>query len=224
VILGVDHVILAVERADAWQTSARLRAAGFAHADAGRHVGQGTANENLALAGGNYVELLFADPPPDPPASWFRTVPRVLGICFGSTDVASDSAGWAGDAGTWTQDLRKTLDDGSDVHFRLAGPHERDAAFFVFLLEREGPAFSGVGAEARLERVTLAGAAADRWRCDLERWIGVRSDGNAIRAGDVELRFERDASPRVRGTLGFAVPRGAGSVALATGSLELRGV
>jgi hypothetical protein len=215
-IRGIDHVILATDRTAHPAISERLRDAGFVHADAGRHDGQGTANENLALAGGAYLELLFPDPPPEPERAWFEPVPKILGICFTSTDVDADSAAWAGDDGAWTQDLHKTLDDGTAVHFRLAGPHARGGGFFVFLLERQAPAFDDFGATARLERLTFTGADAARWRESLTRWLGVDAS-----VGDVELRYDASDGPfAVDAT--FAVPQGEGDVPLALGRLELR--
>jgi hypothetical protein len=217
VILGIDHVILAIDRQDHPRISERLRAAGFAHADAGRHVGQGTANENLALAGGAYLELLFPDPPPDPTEAWFDPVPRILGVCFTSSDIDADSAAWEGDEGAWTQDLHKTLDDGTSVHFRLAGPHDRDGVFFVFLLERQQPAFGELGATARLERLTFSGSDAGRWRESFARWLG---DGAG--AGEVDIRFEETEGSPLTIDATFAVPVGEGELPLAAGRIELR--
>ncbi len=223
-ILGVDHLILAIERADRPHFSQRLRSAGLIHADAGRHVGQGTANENLALAGGSYLELLFPDPPPEPPEGWFEPVPRILGVCFTSTDLDADSAAWVGDAGAWTQDLRKTLADGTDVRFRLGGPHPRDEGpFFLFLLEREAPAFPDLGAAARLERLTLTGADAAAWLELCERWLGLEREGDTLRAGGVELGFQADGRPGLAVNASFAVPEGEGVLPLAAGRIELRG-
>ena len=99
-IVDVDHVILAVSRDDRAHFSDRLRGSGFVHADAGRHVGQGTANENLALAGGQYLELLFPDPPPDPPRGWYGSAPHILGLCLRSTDVDADASRWDGSEGS----------------------------------------------------------------------------------------------------------------------------
>ena len=53
-ILQIDHIILAVDR-DYYPTlSEQLKAAGFVHADAGKHSG-GTQNENVAFAGGAFL-------------------------------------------------------------------------------------------------------------------------------------------------------------------------
>ena len=53
----IDHIIVAVSRAEQQAISARLKEAGFVHGDAGRHPG-GTANENIAFRGGAFLELL----------------------------------------------------------------------------------------------------------------------------------------------------------------------
>jgi hypothetical protein len=224
VITGVDHVILALAREEHARFSERLRRAGFVYADAGRHVGQGTANENLALAGGSYLELLFPDPPPEPPRAWYETAPHVLGICFTSTDVDADAATWAGAHGSWTQRLEKTLDDGTDVVFRLAGPHDRDAPFFVFLLERKAPAFAGLDAPARLERLRLAGSDAPRWREDVGRWLRLDIRDGAAFVGGVDFRFDDDGRPGLTVDAEFAVPDGEGDLPLRSGRIVLRRV
>jgi hypothetical protein len=221
-IVDVDHVILAVSRDDHAAFSDRLRRAGFVHADAGRHLGQGTANENLALAGGQYLELLFPDPPPDPPRGWYDPAPHILGLCLRSTDVDADASRWAGSRGAWTQRLEKTLDDGTDVVFKLAGPHERDTSFFVFLLERARPAFPELGATARLERVRLGGADAPRWRDAFGHWLGIKASGGAASVGEVELRFEEDSRPGLTVDAEFAVPDADGDLPLARGHMVLR--
>jgi hypothetical protein len=221
-IVDVDHVILAVSRDDRADFSDRLRSAGFVHADAGRHVGQGTANENLALAGGQYLELLFPDPPPDPPPGWYEPAPHILGLCLRSTNVDADASVWAGSEGAWTQRLEKTLDDGSDVVFKLAGPHERDDSFFVFLLERAEPAFPELGATARLERVRFGGADAPRWRDAFARWLGIEASGSSASVGEVELRFEEDARAGLTVDAEFAVPHAEGDLPLARGHIALR--
>ena len=212
-IVDVDHVILAVSRADHAHFSDRLRGSGFVHADAGRHVGQGTANENLALAGGQYLELLFPDPPPDPPRGWYEPAPHILGLCLRSTDVDADASVWAGSEGAWTQRLEKTLDDDTDVVFKLAGPHERDdASFFVFLLERAEPAFPELGAAARLERVRLRGADAPRWRDAFGHWLGIEASGGSASVGEAKLRFEEDSRLGLIVDVEFAVPTAEGDL------------
>ena len=221
-IVDVDHVILALSRDEQPHFSDRLRRAGFVHADAGRHVGQGTANENLALAGGQYLELLFPDPPPDPPRDWYEPAPHILGLCLRSTDVDADASVWAGSEGAWTQRLEKTLDDGSDVVFKLAGPHERDSSFFVFLLERAEPAFPELGATARLERVRLGGADAPRWRDDFGRWLGIDARDGAAWIGEVELLFEEDSRPGLTVDGEFAVADAEGDLSLGRGRTVLR--
>ena len=61
-IVQIDHIILAVDR-DYYPTlSEQLKAAGFVHADAGKHTG-GTQNENVAFAGGAFLELLHEQSP-----------------------------------------------------------------------------------------------------------------------------------------------------------------
>jgi hypothetical protein len=221
-IVGVDHVILALAADDQPRFSERLRRAGLVHADAGRHVGQGTANENLALAGGPYVELLFPDPPPAPPRGWYDEAPHILGVCFRSTDVAADAAVWEGADGAWTQRLEKTLDDGTDVVFSLAGPHERERSFFVFLLERSAPAFAALGASARLASLGLAGADAPRWRDDLHRWLGLETRGGSVEVGGVELRFDDDGGAGLTVELELAVAAGEGELPLRRGRIVLR--
>jgi Glyoxalase-like domain len=210
VITGVDHVILALAREEHARFSERLRRAGFVYADAGRHVGQGTANENLALAGGSYLELLFPDPPPEPPRAWYETAPHVLGVCFTSTDVDADAATWAGAHGSWTQRLEKTLDDGTDVVFRLAGPHDRDAPFFVFLLERKAPAFAELDAPARRE--------------DMGRWLRLDISDGAAFVGGVDFRFDDDGRPGLSVDAEFGVPDGEGDLPLRSGRIVLRRV
>jgi hypothetical protein len=221
-ITGVDHVILAVAREEHAQFSDRLRSAGFVHGDAGRHVGQGTANENLVLAGGSYLELLFPDPPPDPPRAWYAESPHILGVSFTSTDVEADAEAWAGAEGAWTQRLEKTLDDGTDVAFELAGPHDRDAPFFVFILERAEPAFVALGAKARLERLCLFGTDAPRWLDDIARWLSVETNGGSVSIGGVELRSEDDSRPGLTVDAEFAVPKADGELPLRRGRIVLR--
>ena len=221
-IVGVDPGILAIARDEHARFSERLHAAGLVHADAGRHVGQGTANENLALAGGSYLELLFPDPPPEPPAPWYADAPHVLGVCFRSTDVAADAARWAGAEGAWTQRLEKTLDDGTDVVFTLAGPHDREQPFFVFLLERAQPAFVSLGATARLDRVRLVGADAPRWRDDFGRWLGLDTGTGSVDVGGVAFCFEGDGSPGLGVDAEFAVGEGEGEIPLRRGRVVLR--
>ena len=61
-ILQIDHIILAVDRDYYPALSEQLKAAGFVHADAGKHAG-GTQNENVAFAGGAFLELLHEQSP-----------------------------------------------------------------------------------------------------------------------------------------------------------------
>jgi hypothetical protein len=137
VITEIDHIILAVARAEQPRRSARLQQAGFVHGDAGRHP-SGTANENLAFAGGGFIELLYEQSTGSGPPVWFAETPRVQGIGFSTTDYDGDTAQWTGLPGAWNRLFHKDLEDGGESVSRAAGPLPMDE-FYTFIMDRPAP-------------------------------------------------------------------------------------
>ena len=128
----------------------RFRQSGFEHGDAGRHLGLGTANENIAYAGGAYIGLIYEEPPGGSGLVWFEETPRILGLVFSST--LGDAERWSDVEGAWKQEIES---------------------------------------------------------------------GDALRAGEVEFRFKAGTKHPIDVSASFAVPRGAGTIALSRGVIEL---
>jgi hypothetical protein len=239
----IDHIIVAVTAAQHEELSARLRAAGFVHGDAGKHPG-GTANENVAFAGGAFLELLYEQSPGSAvragsPRIWFADTPRVQGIGFSTPDYRRDIAAWGSPPGSWDEYFPKVLADGETSQCRAAGPLRRDE-FYLFFMDRPAPSFGSLGATARLTGITLRGADYLLWRSRLRTWFGLAeadgasgaagADGAAradagpggLACGDVRFSFEPGEHPAIRLSLAFEVPPGhAATIPISGGVIEL---
>ncbi|HEY7145498.1 MAG TPA: VOC family protein [Streptosporangiaceae bacterium] len=215
----IDHIIVAVSGAEHRALSARLAQAGFLHGDAGRHPG-GTANENVAFAGGGFLELLYEQEPGSGPPVWFADTPRVQGIGFSTSDYDADIAAWGTPEGSWNRIFPKVLDTGEPSQCRAAGPlpmHE----FYVFYMDRPAPSFADLAATPRLTGVTFRGAGHQLWRDRFASWFRLPAADGGLRGGDVTFRFEPGDHSAVRLSLAFAVRRGEGSIPISGGTIEL---
>jgi hypothetical protein len=219
VITEVDHLILAIDRDRHAELSSRLHEAGFVHADAGAHPG-GTANENVAFAGGAFLELLFEQSPGSGPAAWFGETPRLQGIGFSTSDFARDSATFLENPGAWDEIFAKVLDDGTKVSSRAAGPVPRNE-FYVFCMARAAPPWRGLGATPRLVEVRFTGREHGLWRERFSDWFSLRPSGDDLLCGDVTFGFEDGPHPQMRGSLTFAVDQAAGVIPISGGTIEL---
>ena len=222
-IVDVDHVILAVSRDDHAHFSDRLRGSGFVHADAGRHVGQGTANENLALAGGQYLELLFPDPPPDPPRGWYESAPHILGLCLRSTDVDADASGGTGPRARGRSVSRRhsttAPTSSSSSPGRTSATTHRSSSSCS-----SAPSRRSRSSGRRLVSNACASAARTRRAGVTPSVSGSASSasGGSASVGEVELRFEEDSRPGLTVDAEFAVPHAEGDLPLARGHIALR--
>ena len=217
----VDHIIVAVARDEQPELSRRLKAAGFVHGDAGKHEG-GTANENVAFAGGGFLELLYEQEDGSGPAVWYEETPRVQAIGFGTDEYESDITTWAGAEGSWDHDFTKALDSGGTLRMRAGGPIPRDE-FYVFYMRRIRPSYDVSQATARLTEVRFAGKQAEFWRERLASWFRLPGDGADLHSPEgVRFCFQDGPHPRVRLSLAFDVQSGEGTIPLAGGTIELR--
>jgi hypothetical protein len=215
----IDHIILATQAAEQPVLSERLRAAGFVHGDAGRHPG-GTANENVAFAGGGFLELLYEQEPGSGPDIWFSETPRVQGIGFCTTSYDTEIGRWGTPAGSWDQVFPKILDDGTATECRAAGPLPR-GQFYVFCMERPAPPFAGLGATARLTDVIFRGTDHLLWRERFGSWFGLPDHDGMLSCADVRFSFQPGAASEARVSLAFAVRQGQGTIPISGGAIEL---
>jgi hypothetical protein len=219
-VTRLDHLISVVHREQLHELEARLCRAGFVRGDAGRHLGLGTANVNLAFAGGAFLELCYEESPGSSGLGWWQHAPRIFGVVMNSDDYDDDARAWAHRDGAWEQHMDKELEDGTPVHLHASGPFPRDG-FDPILIDRPEPPFVGRAAAARLLRLTLRGASAETWHRRLVEYFGLRGDGATLHIGDVELRLEPGIEDPVELSATFAVPRERGTIPLHFGRLEL---
>lgn len=216
----IDHIIVAVDAAYKPALSAQLKAAGFAHGDAGKHGGA-TANENVAFAGGGFLELLYEQSPGSGPGVWFAETPRVQGIGVSTDDYTADIAAWGTPPGSWDQMFGKVLDTGQSSECRAAGPIARDE-FYVFYMDRPETDFTGLGATARLTDIIVRGEQYQLWHDRFRDWFGLEAVDGGLACGDVTFRFEPGPHPAIRLSLKFAVdPAAAAVIPIAGGTIEL---
>ena len=219
----IDHIIVAVHAAQRTALSEQLRAAGFVHGDAGTH-GESTANENVAFAGGGFLELLYEQSPGSGPGVWFAETPRVQGIGVSTDDYAGDIAAWGTPPGSWDQTFGKILDTGQPSECRAAGPIPRDE-FYVFYMDRPETDFTGLGATARLTDIIVRGEQSPLWHDRFRYWFGLPAADGGLRCGDVTFRFEPGPHPAIRLSLKFAVdPAAAAVIPISGGTIELAAV
>jgi hypothetical protein len=219
-VTRIDHLISVVDRDELDRFSARLCEAGFAHGDAGRHLGLGTANVNLAFAGGAFLELCYEESPGSSGLTWWQHAPRVFGIVMNSSDYDADAQAWTGQDGAWEQHMDKELEDGTRVHLHASGPFPRNG-FDPILIDRPQPPFVDRSAEARLLHLTLRGASAEAWEERLRRYFGLEGDSGELQIGDTPIRIESNVEGPIELSATFAVPRGKGVIPLKHGQLEL---
>jgi hypothetical protein len=215
----IDHIILAVDAAQRLALSQQLQAAGFVHGDAGRHPG-GTANENIAFAGGGFIELLYEQSPGTGPPVWFAQTPRVQGIGFSTGAYDRQIRAWGKPPGSWDEMFPKTLDNGADVQCRAAGPLPREE-FYVFYMDRAAPPFTGLGATARLTEVTLRSADCLLWRDRFRTWFGLADRNGTLSCAGVKFGFQPGEHSSPRTSLAFAVPGGQATIPIVGGTIEL---
>jgi hypothetical protein len=216
----IDHIIVAVDAAYRPVLSAQLKAAGFVHGDAGQH-GSATANENVAFAGGGFLELLYEQSPGSGPGVWFAETPRVQGIGVSTDDYKTDIAAWGTPPGSWDQMFGKVLETGESSECRAAGPIARDE-FYVFYMDRPETDFTGLGATARLTDIIVRGEQHELWHDRFRDWFGLPPVDGGLLCGDVTFRFEPGPHPAVRLSLKFAVgPADAAVIPIAGGTIEL---
>ena len=215
----IDHIIVAVDPAQRDALSRRLRAAGFVRGDAGRHPG-GTANENIAFAGGAFLELLYEQSSGSGPPVWFAETPRVQGIGFSTADYDRDITAWGKPPGSWDEIFPKILTGGAAVECRAAGPLPREV-FYVFYMDRPAPPFAGLGASARLTDVTFRGAGHLLWRDRFRTWFGLAEREGSLRCGGVRFAFQPGEHSSIRASLRFAVRGGQATIPIVGGTIEL---
>jgi Glyoxalase-like domain len=219
-VTRLDHLISVVQRDELDDFAERLYRAGFVRGDAGRHLGLGTANVNLAFAGGAFLELCYEESPGASGLSWWQNAPRIFGVVMNSDDYDDDARAWADLDGAWEQHMDKELEDDTRVHLHASGPFPRNG-FDPILIDRPQPPFVGRPAEARLLQLTLRGASSDTWRQRLIDYFGLPGEDTTLRLGDVEIQIERGAEDPIELSATFAVPREKGTIPLHFGELEL---
>jgi hypothetical protein len=219
-VTRLDHLISVVDRDELDDFAERLYRAGFVRGDAGRHLGLGTANVNLAFAGGAFLELCYEEAPGSSGLRWWQHAPRIFGVVMNSDDYDNDARAWADRDGAWEQHMDKQLEDGTRVHLHASGPFPRNG-FDPILIDRPEPPFVGRPAEARLRQLTLRGVSCDMWRDRLTEYFGLRGEETKLQLGDVEIRLERSSADPIELSASFAVPRGRGTIPLHFGQLDL---
>ena len=218
-ITQIDHIILAVDGDSHEALSGQLKGAGFVHADAGRHAG-GTENENVAFAGGGFLELLREQSPGSGPPIWFVETPRVQGVGFSTDDYDHDIAGWVDGPGAWNERFDKTLADGTVSSCQAAGPLPREL-FYPFCMDRAATPWATLGATPRLRRLIFAGAAHQEWRDRFVAWFDLPIIDNGLVCGDVELSFVNGPHPDMRASLAFDVVSAGARIPISGGVIEL---
>jgi len=218
-IVQIDHIILAIDRTYYPELSSQLKAAGFVHADAGKHSG-GTQNENVAFAGGAFLELLHEQSAGSGPAEWFGETPRVQGIGFSTNDYEHDIASWVNNPGAWDQQFSKTLVDGTVSTCQAAGPLPRHT-FYPFVMDRPATPWGSLGASAVLREVTFAGAAYRQWHERFAGWFGLQGDDGSLNCGDAKLKFVDGPHPDMRASLSFDVATAGRQIPISGGTIEL---
>jgi hypothetical protein len=217
----IDHIILAVSPAERLSISARLKEAGFLHGNAGTHDG-GTANEGVAFAGGGFIELLYWNREGAGPDVWFGETPRVQGLGFTTDDYDGIADPWASLENSWNRMFTKTLPDGEVMGCQAAGPVAHLSEFYPFVMDRPEPAFADLKAAARLTKITFAGQQHALWRDRFAQWFPLTERGGDLVSDDgVVIGFQPGPHPRVRLSLTFEVPTGAGVIPISGGVIEL---
>jgi hypothetical protein len=224
VIFSIDHIVFAASREQSQALRERLALAGFEPERFHLEFPEiGAASDSMSYEGGGFVEFVVELDPERSPRVWFDDAPRIIGLGLGSDSFEQDTL-WSRNPGGWAMDEDHTLSDGSRLNVRAAGPHEHLSDFYIFVMDRPERTlqFSEHAGSPRLKRLTFAGAAADRWKENVMRWLELRQDDIGLRVGDVELWFTHGAHPSIRVSATFDVASGSGVVALAGSSLELK--
>jgi hypothetical protein len=209
-ITGIDHLILAIDRGALPAIEDDLFRVGFEHGDAGVHEA-GTANHNIAFAGGAFVELLYQHLPGGGRPMWFGRVPRLQGIGFTSNDYDTDIARFLHKPDAWDEDFPKVLTSGERVSVHAAGPTKRDE-FYPFVMKREKPPFDKTGARATLTSIVFSGrdTEVEYWRDGFRRWFALPESEGSLHVGDdIEISFRPEASESMNIFAHFSSPVGA---------------
>jgi hypothetical protein len=216
VIFSVDHVVFAATRQQASDLVTTLQGYGFAPLDF--HLdfpGDHLASDSVGLQGGISLEFVYETAEHEGPAAWFDEVPRVIGIGFSSDDFANDTA-WDGDPGAWTMPEQQGMPS-------AAGPHEHQSDFYVFVMNRKDGVlqFPELTEGPKLAQITLAGAGSASWRERLQRWLGLKADGDGLVVGDARIRFDGGPAAGVQASLAVQVSESPGLVPLKIGAIRL---
>jgi hypothetical protein len=216
VIFSVDHVVFAATRQQASDLITTLQGHGFAPLDF--HLDfpdDHLASDSVGLQGGILLEFVYETGEHEGPAAWFDEVPRVIGIGFSSDDFSADTA-WDGDSGAWTMPEQQGMPS-------AAGPHEHQSDFYTFVMNRKDGVlqFPELTAGPRLDRITLAGAGSASWRERLQRWLGLKADGESLLAGGTRISFADGPAASVRAGLTIQTSRAPAVIPLATGEIRL---
>jgi catechol 2,3-dioxygenase-like lactoylglutathione lyase family enzyme len=203
-ILGIDHVLIAVESLES--ASEVYRRLGFEVLRGGEHPGMGTANALVSLADGAYLELIAVrDRVRAEGLPLTRRVLEALGrenriACFAldSDDLDADAAALRarGLAIGVPMPGERLRPDGERVLWRLASWPEADLPFLIQDVTpravRVPPPAAGLGRAARVASVVIEtpqdGVLIDPWR----GLLGSDPDaGSTTRWGRGGIRFER---------------------------------
>ncbi|HWP56893.1 MAG TPA: VOC family protein [Candidatus Acidoferrales bacterium] len=139
-LLGIDHIVIAVRDLDA--AARDYERLGFTVVPGGRHP-VGTHNALIALADGSYIELIsfYRE---NPNHRWWKPLQIGEGLvdfCMQTSDLLDDletmrSAGIRmHDPQPWS----RTRPDGYELKWRLAIPQEGDRGVAPFLIQDETP-------------------------------------------------------------------------------------
>ncbi len=215
-IFSVDHVVFAATRSQASDLITTLHGHGFTPLDF--HLDfpdDHLASDSVGLQGGILLEFVYQTAERAGPAAWFDQVPRMIGIGFSSDDFAVDTA-WEGEPGAWTMPEQGGMPN-------AAGPHEHQSDFYVFVMNRKDGVlqFPELTDGPRLEQITLAGAEPASWRERLQRWLGVKADGDSLVVGGMRITFANGPAPGIRASLTVQVSHRPGIVPLAIGEIRL---
>ena len=162
-MLAIDHLMYACADLDA--AGRRFADLGLASVDGGRHVGLGTANRIVPLAG-CYIELIAVvdagEAAGNPLAARLAGPDRFVTWMVRTDDIAADAAR----LGLDPVPMRRIRPDGVEVAWRLAGLTQTGLPGFI-QWDVPPELWPSAGGRARLVRLELTGDAAE-----LDRWLG----------------------------------------------------
>ncbi|WP_033289461.1 hypothetical protein [Amycolatopsis jejuensis] len=223
----LNHLIVLTSPSEQAEISDLLEKAGIRLGDEVVEGSLGLRSRLMPIGGGGFIEIASElSPGSFPHGNPFARTPRLVSVCYTTQDAAGELERWRGLPGTehaMAQAGGWVRQDGTWGYFLGVMPAPPVGDFFTGLQDRRifpHPYLSEADTAPRVVRITWRGTEALEWRRKHEELLRLPADGEGLRAGDTELRFEETAEPGVEVTVTIAVADPSVRIPLLAGKFE----